>query len=107
MTGDRRGDGRAFLPFPLQGLVPAELREVLCDFVWDAGKLRRLPWWRHDGKPFRLLKADLLGLGNVPVQRLPAAMLPRILPEGPARVTSSGGGGRAAPARSRLPTRAT
>jgi hypothetical protein len=140
MTSDPR-------PFPLQELVPAELREVLCDFVWDAGKLRRLPlpvgtatvdslrwqldlpWWRLDDRPFqvtpsqvradparyqeqyrrtmaadlgcpldlldrdgrwvildgvhRLLKADLLGLGKVPVRRLPAAMLPRILPEAP------------------------
>ena len=47
MTGDHGADGRAFLPFPLQGLVPAEL----------------------------------LGLGTVRVRRLPAAMLPRILPE--------------------------
>jgi hypothetical protein len=64
MTSDPR-------PFPLQELVPAELREVLCDFVWDAGKLRRLPlpvgtatvdslrwqldlpWWRLDDRPFR------------------------------------------------------
>jgi hypothetical protein len=33
MTGDHSADGRAFLPFPLRGLVPAELRDVLCDFV--------------------------------------------------------------------------
>lgn len=29
----------------------------------------------------RLLKADLLGLGNIQVRRLPAAMLPLILQE--------------------------
>ena len=143
MTGDRSSDGGAFLPFPLQELVPAELRGVLCDFVWDADKLRHLPlpidtvtvdslrwhlglpYWRHDGKPFqltpaqvradparyqeqyqrtmaadlslpldllfrndrwvildgvhRLLKADLLGLSQVRVRRLPPAMLPLIL----------------------------
>ena len=95
MTGDPR-------PFPLQALVPAELREVLRGFVWDAGRLRRLPlpvgtatvdslrwqldlldrngrWVILDGV-HRLLKADLLGLGDVRVRRLPAAMLPRILP---------------------------
>jgi len=134
---------RSAVPFPLQELVPAELRGVLCDFVWDADKLRHLPlpidtvtvdslrwhlglpYWRHDGKPFqltpaqvradparyqeqyqrtmaadlslpldllfrndrwvildgvhRLLKADLLGLSQVRVRRLPPAMLPLIL----------------------------
>jgi hypothetical protein len=68
MTGDHSADGRAFRPFPLQALVPAELRDVLCDFVWDADRLQRLPlpvgtatvdslrWqldlprWRRDGK---------------------------------------------------------
>jgi hypothetical protein len=143
MSDDGRPDGRAFLPFPLQDQVPAELREVLCEFVWDSAKLQRLPlpvgtatidslrwhldlpYWRHDGQPFqvtpsqvradpvrfrehyertmaadlgcpldllfrngrwvildgvhRLLKADLLGLDNVQVRRLPAAMLPLIL----------------------------
>jgi hypothetical protein len=145
MMGDRRGDGGAFLSFPLQELVPAELRGVLCEFVWDSDKLQRLPllvematveslrwhldlpYWRYDGKPFqvtpaqvkadparyeehyqramaadlgypldllfrndrwvildgvhRLLKADVLGLSNVRVRRLPAAMLPLILQE--------------------------
>jgi hypothetical protein len=125
--------------------VPAELHGVLCDFVWDADKLRRLPllvdtatvdslrwhldlpYWRHDGKPFqitpaqvkadparyreqyqrtmaadlsypldllfrsdrwvildgvhRLLKADVLGLSQIGVRPLPAAMLPLILQE--------------------------
>jgi hypothetical protein len=143
MTGNRSADGRALLAFPLQAQVPAELRDVLCDFLWDLDKLQRLPlpvgtatidrlrwhldlpYWRHDGKPFqvtprqvkadpgrypeqyqrtmaadlgypldllfrngqwvildgvhRLLKADLLGLTNVQVRRLPAAMLPLIL----------------------------
>jgi len=145
MSDDDRKGGRAFLPFPLQDQVPTELREVLCEFVWDFGKLQRLPlpvdtatvdslrwhlglpYWRHGGKPFqvtlsqvradparyrehyertmvadldcpldllfrngrwvildgihRLLKADLLGLGNVQVRRLPTAMLPLILQE--------------------------
>jgi hypothetical protein len=80
MTGDRSGDGGAFLPFPLQELVPDELRGVLCEFVWDSDKLQRLPllvematvdslrwhldlpYWRHDGKPFQVtptqVKAD-------------------------------------------------
>src|SRR5215218_145050 len=58
--------------FPLQELVPAELRGVLCDFVWDADKLRRLPlpvdtatvdslrwhldlpYWRDGGRPFQI-----------------------------------------------------
>ena len=78
--GDRSGDGGAFLPFPLQELVPDELRGVLCDFVWDSDKLRHLPlpvetatadslrwhldlpYWRHDGQPFQVrparVKAD-------------------------------------------------
>lgn len=145
ISDDRRADGQPFLPFPLQDQVPAELRDVLCDFVWDSDKLQRLPlpvgtatvdslrwhldlpYWRHYGKPFqimpsqvradparyrehiertmaadlgcpldllfrngrwvildgvhRLLKADLLGLGNIQVRRLPAAMLPLILQE--------------------------
>jgi hypothetical protein len=145
MSDDRRADGQAVLPFPLQDQVPAKLRDVLCDFVWDSDKLQRLPlpvgtvtvdslpwhldlpYWRHYGKPFqitpsqvradparyreqfertmaadlgcpldllfrngrwvildgvhRLLKADLLGLGNIQVRRLPAAMLPLILQE--------------------------
>ena len=77
MTGDDSGDGRAFLPFPLQDLVPAELRGMLCDFVWDSDKLRRLalpvdtatvdslrwhldlPYWRHDGKPFQVTPAQV------------------------------------------------
>jgi hypothetical protein len=143
--GDRSGDGGAFLPFPLQELVPDLLRGVLCDFVWDFDKLRHLPlpvetatldslrwhldlpYWRHDGQPFqvtparvkadparyeeqyqramatdlgypldllfrndqwvildgvhRLLKADVLGLSNVRLRRLPTAMLPLILQE--------------------------
>jgi hypothetical protein len=140
---DEPPQARSAVPFPLQELVPAELRGVLCDFVWDADKLRHLPlpidtvtvdslrwhlglpYWRHDGKPFqltpaqvmadparyqeqyqrtmaadlslpldllfrndrwvildgvhRLLKADLLGLSQVRVRRLPPAMLPLIL----------------------------
>jgi hypothetical protein len=77
MTGDHRADGRAFLPFPLQELVPAELRGVLCDFVWDSDKLQHLPlpvdettvdslrwhldlpYWRHDGKPFQVTPAQV------------------------------------------------
>jgi hypothetical protein len=57
--------------------VPAELRGVLCDFVWDSDKLQRLllpvdeaavdslrwhlnlPYWRHDGKPFQLTPAQV------------------------------------------------
>ena len=80
MTGDHSDDGRDFLPIPLQDLVPAELRDVICDFLWDSDKLRRLalpvdtatvdtlrwhldlPYWRHDGKPFQVapgqVKAD-------------------------------------------------
>jgi hypothetical protein len=145
MTGDRSADGDAFLPFPLQELVPDELHGVLCEFVWDSDKLQRLPlavetatveslrwhldlpYWRYDGQPFqvtpaqvkadparyeeqyqramaadlgypldllfrndrwvildgvhRLLKADVLGLSNVRVRRLPTAMLPLILQE--------------------------
>lgn len=77
MTGDRSADGGAFLPFPLQELVPAELRGVLCEFVWDSGKLQRLPlpvgtvtvdslrwhldlpYWRHDGQPFQVTPAQV------------------------------------------------
>jgi hypothetical protein len=145
MIGDRSEDGGAFLPFPLQELVPEELRGVLCEFVWDSDKLQRLQlpveaatvdslrwhldlrYWRYDGQPFqvtpaqvkadpacyeehyrramaadlgypldllfrndrwvildgvhRLLKADVLGLSNVRVRRLPTAMLPLILHE--------------------------
>jgi hypothetical protein len=44
--------------------------------------LRNGRWVILDGV-HRLLKADLLRLGNVPVRRLPAAMLPHILPEAP------------------------
>jgi hypothetical protein len=78
--GDHSADGGAFLAFPLQELAPAELHGVLCDFVWDSDKLQRLPlpvgtatvdslrwhlhlpYWCHDGKPFRVtptqVKAD-------------------------------------------------
>jgi hypothetical protein len=77
MTGDRSGGGGAFLPFPLQELVPDELCGVLCDFVWDSDKLQRLPlpeetatvdslrwhldlpYWRHDGKPFQVTPAQV------------------------------------------------
>jgi hypothetical protein len=80
MTGDNRADGRAFVPFPLQELAPAELRDVLCEFVWDSNELQRLPlpvdtatvdslrwhldlpYWRDDGRPFQVtpsqVKAD-------------------------------------------------
>jgi hypothetical protein len=84
---------RSVVPFPLQELVPVELRGVLCDFVWDVDKLQRLPlpidaatvdslsrndrWVILDGV-HRLLKADLLGLSTIQVRRLPAAMLPLI-----------------------------
>jgi hypothetical protein len=69
MTGDPR-------PFPLQDLVAADLG---CPIDLP---LRNGRWVILDGV-HRLLKADLLRLGNVPVRRLPAAMLPHILPEAP------------------------
>jgi hypothetical protein len=65
------------VPFPLQELVPVELRGVPCDFVWDANKLRRLPlpvdtatverlrwhrdlpYWRDDGRPFQVTPAQV------------------------------------------------
>ena len=77
MTGDRSVDGGAFLSFPLQELVPAELRGVLCEFVWDSDKLRRLPlpvgtvtvdslrwhldlpYWRYDSQPFQVTPAQV------------------------------------------------
>jgi hypothetical protein len=77
MTGARTADDGAFLPFPLQDLLPAELRGVLCDFIWDSDALQRLPlpvdtvtvdslrwhldlpYWRHDGKPFQVTPAQV------------------------------------------------
>jgi hypothetical protein len=77
MTGDRSTDGDAFLPFPLQELVPDELRGVLCEFVWDSDKLQRLPlpvetatveslrwhldlpFWRYDCQPFQITPAQV------------------------------------------------
>jgi hypothetical protein len=74
---DEPPQARSAVPFPLQELVPAELRGVLCDFVWDADKLRHLPlpidtvtvdslrwhldlpYWRRDGKPFQLTPAQV------------------------------------------------
>jgi hypothetical protein len=77
MAGDHSADGRDFVAFPLQELVPAELRGVLCDFVWDSDKLQRLalpvetatvdslrwhldlPYWRHYGQPFQVTPAQV------------------------------------------------
>jgi hypothetical protein len=74
---DEPPQARSVVPFPLQELVPAELRGVLCDFVWDADTLRRLPlpvdtatvdslrwhldlpYWRDGGRPFRVTPAQV------------------------------------------------
>jgi hypothetical protein len=77
MSDDHTIDGPAFLAFPLQDQVPTELREVLCDFVWDSAKLQRLPhpvgtatvdglrwhldlpYSRHEGKPFQVTPSQV------------------------------------------------
>jgi hypothetical protein len=77
MSDERGPDGRTFPAFPLQDQVPADLRDVLCDFVWDSAKLQGLPlpvgaatidslrwhldlpYWRHDGKPFQVTPSQV------------------------------------------------
>ena len=74
---DEPPQAQSVVPFPLQELVPAELRGVLCDFVWDADKLRHLPlpvdtatvdslrwhldlpYWRDGGRPFQVTPAQV------------------------------------------------
>jgi|SRR5215204_6209959 len=82
-----RHDGKPFQVTPSQVKAdPARYREhhertMAADLSCPLDLLFRNGRWVILDGVHRLLKADLLGLGNVPVRRLPAAMLPLILQE--------------------------